>query len=113
MPTTPSEKRIFDVVPPTNNPYSFLNNRSTRYSSYLSSPAKSKNFLELDSSYTTDLVKRGLVLWPEKEGGAILDDMIEQLEEIDEDTVKSVLADGDGEDVFGPTIRIETPRSGF
>jgi len=79
----------------------------------LSSPAKSKNFLELDSSYITDLVKRGLVLWPEKEGDAILDDMIDQLEKIDEDVVERELVDGDGEDVFGPTIRIETPKSGL
>jgi len=61
------------------------------------------------------LVKRGLVLWPEKEGDAILDDMIDRLEETDEDAVERELVDGDGdgEDVFGPTIRIETPGSGL
>jgi len=51
------------------------------------------------------------VLWPEKEGDAVPDDMIEQLEEMDEDAVERELLDRDGEDVFGPTIRIETPRS--
>ena len=56
------------------------------------------------------------MLWPEKEGDAVPDDMIEQLEEMDEDAVERELLDGDGEDVFGPTIRIGsrigTPRSG-
>jgi len=60
-------------------------------------------------------VKRGLVLWPEKEGDAIPDDMIDRLEETNKDVVERELVDGDGdgEDVFGPTIRIEVPKPGL
>lgn len=114
MPPTPSAKDTFNAPAPANTPYSFLENRSTRYSSYLSTPARSRNFQSLGSSYTTNLVKRGLVLWPEKEGAAIRDEMIEELEGMEEDAVEKELLDGDEDDVdvFGPTIKIETPGSG-
>jgi hypothetical protein len=56
-----------------------------------------------------------LVLWPEKDGEAIPEDMIERLEEEEEDTVEQELIggeDAEGHDVFGPTIKIEASGSG-
>jgi hypothetical protein len=93
-----------------NTPYSFLEHRSTRYSSYLSTPAKSRNIQDLDSGHVTNLARRGLVLWPEKENEeAVPEAMIMELEGMEEDMVERELLDEDGFDVFGPTVSINSP----
>lgn len=106
MPTTPSGSI---AQQPTNTPYSFLENRSTRYSSYLSTPARSRNIQDLDSGHVTNLARRGLVLWPEKSEEAVPEAMIVELEGMEEDMVERELLEEDGFDVFGPMVSINSP----
>lgn len=53
------------------------------------------------------------MLWPDKESDEALPmAMMEELEELEEDAVEKELLDGEGCDVFGPTIAIETSGVG-
>lgn len=104
MPETPSKGA---TTPTVNSPYSFLEHRSTRYSSYLSTPAKGKNIESLNSEHVTDLVKKGLVLWPNRDSKeAISEDVMRGLDEEEEEGDKE--PEEEGHDVFGPMVTTET-----
>ncbi|KAF9450950.1 hypothetical protein P691DRAFT_420030 [Macrolepiota fuliginosa MF-IS2] len=110
MPMTPSRSQ--PEPPEKKTPYSFLEHRSTRYSTYLSTPARSRNIQDVDSSHVTNLTKKGLVLWPTREGEAVPEAMIAELEGTEEDAVERELLEEDGYDVFGPTMTIEPVGGG-